>query len=235
MNESQFIENLKLNNIEINKDQLLLFKQYYELLIDYNHKVNLTSITDLEDVYLKHFYDSLSLLFTIKINQNSTLCDVGAGAGFPSVPLKIIRPDLNITIVDSLGKRINFLKELINKLGLKKIVAINSRAEDFTIDNRESFDYVTARAVARLNILSELCIPLVKESGKFIAMKGQTGQEEFDEAKKAIKILGCELDHNHLFSLPFAGGMRNIIILTKIGKTPDKYPRNYSQIKNKPL
>ncbi len=235
MNESQFLENLKLNNIEINKEQLLLFKKYYELLIEYNKKVNLTSITDKEEIYLKHFYDSLTVLFYVKIEENSTLCDVGAGAGFPSIPLKIVRPDLNITIVDSLGKRIKFINEVIYKLGLKKIVAINSRAEEFVNEYRECFDYVTARAVARLNILSELCIPLVKLDGKFIVMKGQTGQEELDEAKRAISILGCTLEFKYFFSLPFAGGMRSVIALIKTSKTPDKYPRNYSQIKNKPL
>lgn len=235
MNETQFVEYLEKNHITINQEQLNLFKIYYEELVEYNQKVNLTAITDQEEVYLKHFYDSLTLLFSTSLKENSTLCDVGAGAGFPSIPIKIIRPDLKVTIVDSLGKRIQFLNYLIEKLNLKDVIAINMRAEDFAKDNRESFDYVTARAVARLNILSELCIPLVQIGGEFIAMKGHSGEEELTEANKGIKLLGCTITKATPISLPLNGGDRFIIISTKNQKTPNKYPRNYSQIKNKPL
>ncbi|QVK17884.1 16S rRNA (guanine(527)-N(7))-methyltransferase RsmG [Mycoplasmatota bacterium] len=235
MNEKEFIQDLKKHNVEIDEKQLSLFKQYYEILVEYNQKMNLTSITDKDEVYLKHFYDSLSLLFYCSIEENFKLCDVGAGAGFPSIPLKIVRPDLKITIVDSLGKRIQFLNHLIKKLDLNEVNMVHSRAEEFSVNNRESYDIVTGRAVARLNILSELCVPLVRENGKFIAMKGQTGHEELQEAKNAIKTLGCELKAVHEFSLPLNGGSRNILIFTKKHKTPNKYPRNYSQIKNKPL
>ncbi len=235
MNETQFVEFLALNKLAITEKQLELFKIYYEELVEYNKKVNLTSITDKEEIYLKHFYDSLTILFATPIKENSTICDVGAGAGFPSIPLKIMRPDINITIVDSLGKRIEFLKYMIEKLNLNHIEAINSRAEDFSIDHRETFDIVTARAVARLNILSELCIPLVKLGGHFIAMKALSGAEELRESKNAIQILGCELTENIELVLPLNGGTRNIAIITKKQKTPNKYPRNYSQIKNKPL
>lgn len=235
MNETQFIEELKKNNIEINETQLKLFKEYYHLLIEYNKKMNLTSITDKEEVYLKHFYDSLTLLLYNPLEKNSNLCDVGAGAGFPSIPIKIVRPDLRITIVDSLGKRIKFLNELIKKLKLSNVEAIHSRAEDYANLHKEEFDYVTARAVARLNILSELCIPLVKVNGKFIALKGQSGEIELNEAMNAIKRLGCKIENHKNFTLPYEAGDRTIIICKKMAKTLDKYPRNYSQIKNKPL
>lgn len=235
MNEKQFVDDLKKHDVVMDEKQLALFKQYYEILVDYNQRMNLTSITEKKEVYLKHFYDSLTLLFYSSIKENSKLCDVGAGAGFPSIPLKIARPDLKITIVDSLGKRIQFLNHLIEKLDLDEINTVHSRAEEFSVNYRESYDIVTARAVARLNVLSELCVPLVKEKGQFIAMKGQSGQEELKEAKNAIKSLGCELEAAHEFSLPLNGGSRNILIFTKKHKTLNKYPRNYSQIKNKPL
>jgi 16S rRNA (guanine527-N7)-methyltransferase len=235
MNQIEFIELLKTKNIEISQQQLELFEKYFQILVDYNEKVNLTSITEKEEVYLKHFYDSLTILTEYQLKENSTLCDVGAGAGFPSVPLKIIRPDLDVTIVDALGKRIDFLNGLFNQLGLQGIKAVHSRAEEFTLNHRESFDYVTARAVARLNLLAELCIPLVKMGGEFIALKGNSGIEELKEATNGTKTLGCKEKQTISFSLPFEGGEREIIVLEKNKKTPLKYPRNFGQIKKKPL
>jgi 16S rRNA (guanine527-N7)-methyltransferase len=235
MNEQQFIENLKIKGINITADQMELFKKYYEILVDYNQKVNLTSITNQEEVYLKHFYDSLSVLTLHPLKEGSSLCDVGAGAGFPSVPIKIIRPDLKITIVDSLGKRIQFLDYLFGELKLSNINAVNARAEEFTVDHRESFDYVTARAVARLNVLAELCIPLAKVGGEFIALKAASGEEELLEAKNALNKLGCQLKDQFQFELPYEGGMRNILIFDKVNHTPNQFPRNYGQIKKKPL
>lgn len=235
MNENQFIEILHNNNININPLQIRLLNKYYEYLVEQNKYMNLTSIIKKEEVYLKHFYDSLTLLIKCNIEENSTLCDVGAGAGFPSIPIKIIRPDIKITIVDSLGKRINFLNNVIKQLNLNGIEAINDRAEIYALNNKERYNYVTARAVAKLNVLAELCIPLVKLNGRFIAMKGISGNEELEEASFALKQLGCKLENNYKFDLPYEGGSRNILIFTKISKTPSKYPRNYSQIKNKPL
>ena len=235
MNQEQFVNALKEQNIEISNKQLLLFNRYFEVLINYNEKVNLTAIVEKKEVYLKHFFDSLTILTNMKLKDHAKICDVGAGAGFPSVPLKIMRPDLDITIVDSLGKRIEFLNLLYKELDLKGIVAIHSRAEEFSLKYREKFDYVTARAVARLNILAELCIPLVKLNGSFISMKGATGKEELQEANKAVKTLGCVQKELIDFSLPNEGGTRNIIIFEKIKPTPLKYPRNYGQIKKKPL
>jgi 16S rRNA (guanine527-N7)-methyltransferase len=235
MDQNQFMKALNEKGINVSEEQLHSFQLYFEHLVSYNEKVNLTAITKKDEVYLKHFYDSLTILTNVNLKDHARLCDVGAGAGFPSVPLKIMRPDIDITIVDSLGKRIDFLNSLYKELNLVGIKAVHSRAEDFSLEHRESFDYVTARAVARLNVLAELCIPLVKLGGAFISMKGTTGFEELQEANNSIKTLGCiqkELIH---FSLPEEGGERNIIVFEKVKQTPLKYPRNYGQIKKKPL
>lgn len=235
MNENSFLENCRNAGLDITTEQLIKFVQYYETLIKYNEITNLTAITAKEEVFLKHFYDSLTLLIYHQLPHGTTLCDVGAGAGFPSIPLKIIRPDLKLTIIDSLGKRIDFIKHLVKVLDLQDVETYHARAEDFAKLNREAFDIVTARAVARLNILSELCIPLVKVNGQFITMKGQSGLEELQEAQKAVTTLGCKLDKQYEFNLPYDAGKRFILVFTKIMKTPNKYPRNYGQIKNKPL
>ncbi|ERJ12549.1 16S rRNA (guanine(527)-N(7))-methyltransferase RsmG [Haloplasma contractile] len=235
MNKQQFIQELEKDNITISQEQILLLDQYYEHLIEWNKKMNLTSIIDKEEVYLKHFYDSITLVINADLRQGSTICDIGAGAGFPSIPVKIVRPDLKITIVDSLNKRITFVNYVIKELGLTDIEAKHDRAESHAERYREHYDYVTARAVARLSILSELCIPLVREGGHFIAMKGQTGEEELKEATTAYKTLGTNIKSSHIFELPFQGGTRTIIIFKKIKKTPKKYPRNYGKIKKKPL
>lgn len=235
MNENQFVEFLRAKNLEVSDSQLALFKRYYDILVDYNQKVNLTSLTDLSEVYLKHFYDSLTILTEYQLAPGATLCDVGAGAGFPSVPLKILRPDLDITIIDSLGKRIEFLNYLFEQLGLTKIKAIHARAEEFATTHRETFQIVTARAVARLNLLAELCIPLVKLGGEFIALKGSTALEEANEAKTGIDLLGCQPLKMLSFDLPFNGGSRSILVYKKIKSTPPKYPRNFGQMKKKPL
>lgn len=235
MNEQSFIEYCRNSGLSLTDKELQKFVQYYEILIKYNEITNLTSITAKEEVFLKHFYDSLTLLIYHQLSHGITLCDVGAGAGFPSIPLKIVRPDLKITIIDSLGKRIDFINYLVKMLDLKDVEAYHARAEDFAKQKRETFDVVTARAVARLNILSELCIPLVKVNGEFIAMKGQSGFEELQEANNAITTLGCKLATQYEFNLPEDAGKRLIFAFTKITKTPNKYPRNYGQIKNKPL
>lgn len=235
MNQEQFKEHLKLKNINVTKEQLNQFEIYFSTLVDYNERVNLTSITDREGVYLKHFFDSLTVLTEYELNEGSNLCDVGAGAGFPSIPLKIIRPDLNVTIIDALGKRIDFLNFLIKELNLEGIQAKHARAEEYAKEHRETFDVVTGRAVARLNILAELCMPLVKVKGEFIALKGSSGEEEVSEAKRAITQLGGRVNKTIDFELPFEGGQRSLIIIEKNVSTPLKYPRNYGQIKKKPL
>jgi len=235
MNPEQFRQHLKEKGIHLNDLQMEQFETYFHRLIEYNKRTNLTSIVDKEEVYLKHFYDSLTILTEYESKVHGSLCDVGAGAGFPSVPLKIACPELSVVIVDSLGKRIDFLNLLIEELGLNGIKAIHSRAEDFALTDRERFDYVTARAVARLNVLAELCMPLVKVGGVFIALKGATGDEEHEEAKAAIRLLGGQLKSKHAFTLPKDGGSRFLLAYEKKQATHKKYPRNFSQIKKKPL
>jgi len=180
MNEQQFFQKLKDQGIELTDVQLEQFRKYFEILVEWNEKMNLTAITDLEGVYLKHFYDSISTAFYYDFTKVKTVCDVGAGAGFPSIPIKICFPHLHVTIVDSLNKRITFLSHLSEELHLTDVEFVHARAEDFGQNQkyREKFDVVTARAVARLSVLSELCIPLVKIGGQFVSQKAAAGEEE---------------------------------------------------------
>lgn len=191
MNEQQFIEALKAKGIELTAAQIAQFKKYFELLVEWNEKMNLTAITDLEGVYLKHFYDSISASFYFDFTKITSVCDVGAGAGFPSLPIKICFPHLKITIVDSLNKRITFLNHLSEELHLENVEFVHARAEEFgqNAKYREKFDVVTARAVARLSVLSELCVPLVKEGGQFVALKAAAGKQELADAKKQLQHL----------------------------------------------
>lgn len=227
MNENQFVEALKEHGIELSTQQLQQFDRYFHMLVEWNEKMNLTAITDKPSVYLKHFYDSISAAFYVDMTGKKSICDVGAGAGFPSIPLKICFPDLSVTIVDSLNKRISFLNELASELQLNSVNFVHSRAEDFGQHPkyREQFDIVTARAVARLSVLSELCIPLAKEGGIFVSMKGAAAEEEYKDAKKAITVLGAELVEEFSFSLPMEESERIIFLFNKIKKTPKKYPR----------
>ena len=193
MNLDLFIEETKKLGITLIDSQLEKLNKFYELLISWNQKMNLTRITEKEDVYLKHFYDSLTISKVIDLNQYLTLCDVGSGAGFPGIVLKICFPNLKITLLDSLQKRVNYLNEIIKDLNLKDIEAIHTRAEDYAKQNREKFDVVTARAVANLKILSELCIPMVKVSGSFIAMKANI-EEEIENSTEIIKKLDSKIE-----------------------------------------
>lgn len=237
MDEKLFKEALKEKNILLSDNQMNQFHDYYELLVEWNEKVNLTAITDKEDVYLKHFYDSVSASFYYSFEKDLTLCDIGAGAGFPSIPLKICFPNLRVTIVDSLKKRINFLETLISKLKLENVTVIHSRAEDIGQNKiyREHFDLVTARAVARMSVLSEYCLPLCKVGGTFIALKGSNSEEELIDAKKAIHVLGGELIQNNLFQLPKENSDRAIIIINKTKKTKKTYPRKAGTPQKNPI
>lgn len=227
---------LDMFNIELSEKQLKQFNQYYKLLVSWNEKMNLTSITEEDEVYNKHFVDSLSILTSEMFSKKDiTLCDVGSGAGFPSIPLKIVFPEMKITIIDALNKRITFLNEVIKTLQLQNIEAIHARAEEYVNENRNSFDIVTARAVARLNVLSELCIPLTKIDGYFISMKGQNGLIEVEDSEEAFKKLGCSLVKTVDFKLPNDEGNRVIVVIKNNKKTAVKYPRNYGQIKKRPL
>lgn len=227
MNEQQFIEALKQKGIELSDEQIEQFRKYFELLVEWNEKMNLTAITDLEGVYLKHFYDSISASFYFDFTKVTTVCDVGAGAGFPSIPIKICFPHLEITIVDSLNKRITFLNHLANELNLSKMSFVHARAEEFgqNANYREQFDVVTARAVARLSVLSELCIPLAKEGGFFVALKAAAGAEEMKDATKAITTLGAKLKEEFAFHLPVEESERSLYVFDKVKTTPKKYPR----------
>ncbi len=221
-------------NINLSNDMLNKYDVYYNELIETNKVMNLTSITEKDEVYIKHFYDSLSLNLAINSLKNISLCDVGAGAGFPSIPLKIVREDIDVTIIDSLNKRIKFLNDLISKLNLTNVKALHYRAEEYAMKMRESFDVVTGRAVARLNILSELCLPLVKVGGLFVAMKSDS-KEEIVEANSAITKLGGEIIDAINFELPYDMGKRTIVVIKKVKKTDNKYPRQFNKIKERPL
>lgn len=227
MNEEQFLNALKEQGIELDDYQINQFLVYFEQLVEWNEKMNLTAIIDEPSVYLKHFYDSISAAFYIDLNGKKSICDVGAGAGFPSIPLKICYPELEVTIVDSLNKRIGFLEHLAEELKLENVKFVHARAEDFGQDSkyRAKFDIVTARAVARLSVLSELCLPLVKKGGIFAAMKGSAAEDELTDANKAITVLGAEIKENHSFLLPIEESERNIFVFNKVKNTPGKYPR----------
>lgn len=226
MDQNKFIEEIKKIDISINELQLKQLERYYELLVEYNKVMNLTGITIKEEVYLKHFYDSLTIAKVIDLNQYNTLCDVGTGAGFPGLVIKIIYPNLKVTLLDSLNKRLNFLNIVIKELNLKDIETIHIRAEEY----KKQFDIVVARAVAPLNILLEYCIPITKVNGYFIAMKGKN-----EEANNALKELNSEIIETNSFLLPIEQSNRTIIKIKKIKETNKKFPRKYSEIKKNPL
>lgn len=227
---------IKDYKITLTKNQYEQFQKYFELLAEWNEKMNLTAITDESGVALKHFADSLSLLNFVDIPQNSSLADVGTGAGFPGVVLKIARPDIKLTLIDSLNKRLVFLGEVCAQLGIEAEL-IHSRAEDGARDEklRESFDFAVSRAVARMNVLSEYCLPYVKVGGAFCAMKGAQANEEFKESLNAINTLGGKLENKYFFELPENGGERAIAVVRKVRNTPQKYPRQSGKIKAKAL
>lgn len=239
MKVEAFIQALEEKGIILTDKQIQQFQRYYELLVEWNEKVNLTSITEKEEVYLKHFYDSIMPLWLEEelFEGDKTLVDVGAGAGFPSIPMKIIQPDLQVTIVDSLNKRINFLEHLFEELELTKVQAIHGRAEEVGQDPqyRGQFDLVTARAVASLEVLSELCLPLLKKGGHFVALKGQKAQAELELAGKAIKELGAKYEYSLTDSLPIVDSEREILIIRKTLETPKKYPRRPGMPAKKPI
>ena len=231
MNQSEFIEELKKIEIYPTDVQLQQLEKYYEMLIEYNKKMNLTAITDKEDVYLKHFYDSLTISKIINLNKESTLCDLGSGAGFPGIVLKIFYPHLSITLVDSLEKRVKFLKEVIKELNLHFIEAIHDRIEEYSLKNIELYDVVTARAVTNLSAILEMSSPLIKINKYFIAMKGNFNEEY----KNAMKELKLKEEACIEFDLPKDEGHRTLIKIVRKESTPDKYPRKFSEIKKKSL
>lgn len=234
MNKEEFIKELNKININLSTEQLNQLEIYKDFLIEYNTHTNLTAIKNPEDIYLKHFYDSLTLTKVIDFTKFNNLLDIGTGAGFPGVVLKIAFPNINITLLDSNGKKIEFLHQLIEKLNLKNIELINDRAEEYIKNKREKFDIVTARAVSNMSIITELCLPYVKINGYFIAMKG-SNQEEITESTTAINTLGGKLEKNEIISLPKEESTRQLICIKKEKNTPLEYPRRYDKIIKKPL
>lgn len=237
MNTEAFYQALQEQGITLNDKQMSQFETYFQTLVEWNEKMNLTAITDQQEVYLKHFYDSLTAAFYMDFNQPLHICDVGAGAGFPSIPLKIVFPDLKVTIVDSLKKRITFLNHLATQLELTDVAFYHDRAENFgkNAKFREQYDIVTARAVARLSVLSELCLPLTKVGGTFLVMKASGFKDEMKDAEFAVQFLGGEVRDVHAFSLPEEDSERNIAIIDKRRKTPKKYPRKAGTPNKSPL
>jgi len=211
------------------------FETYGEMLKEWNEKINLTAITDDEGIVVKHFVDSLLLLDAVEIPQGAGMADVGTGAGFPGVPVKIVRPDVNLTLIDSLNKRLTFLEALCGSLGISA-EKVHGRAESLgRLENfREAFDVVTARAVSDMRELSEYCLPLLKPGGFFAALKGFDVEEELDQAKKAISVLGGKIQCVKKYTLP-DGGRRSIVCIKKISQTPTKYPRPFAKISKSPL
>ncbi len=223
--------------VQLTARQIEQFDLYYRLLVEWNEKINLTAITDPQGVAVKHFADSLTFFNYIKnIPEGASIIDVGTGAGFPGVVIKIIRPDLQLTLLDSLNKRFLFLRELMEQLDLQATF-VQGRAEAYgnDLNMRESYDFVVSRAVAQLNTLSEYCLPFVRLAGRFIAFKGGNAAEEIQNARHAVQVLGGSIKNIHSFELPMEGGSRTLVEIEKIQPTPDKYPRNNGRIKAKPL
>lgn len=233
----QFTALLQAQEITLSPKQLEQFELYFSELVSWNEKMNLTGITEREQVYMKHFYDSLSLAFFMNMGEVNTLADIGSGAGFPGIPLKICFPHLKLTIVDSLSKRISFLQHVCDTLQLKNVQLIHGRAEDVARQfiHRDAYDLVTARAVARLALLNEFCLPFTRKDGVFAAMKGNDPSEELTEAKRSFKELRAELQKVESFTLPVEESARHIVIIRKTGATPAKYPRKAGTPAKAPL
>lgn len=233
MNQNKFIEEVEKLGIEITDTKLKRLEKYYELLVEYNKVMNLTGITEKDQVYLKHFYDSLTISKIIDLGKFETLCDLGSGAGFPGIVIAIFYPNLKITLIDSLNKRINFLNKVIEELDLKNVRAIHTRIEDYAKENIETMDVVTARAVAPLNILLELGISLAKVGKYFVAMKGNIENEP--NYNNALIKLNCIQDDLITFKLPIEESNRSLIKIVKKNSTSKLFPRKYNDIKKKPL
>lgn len=235
--QEAFVHRLQDHGITLNEKQLHQFETYYKVLVEWNEKMNLTGITEREQVYTKHFYDSVSLAFYVDMGKVESLADIGSGAGFPGIPLKICFPHLRLTIVDSLNKRITFLKHVAGELGLEQVEMLHGRAEEVARKHpyRDGFDLVTARAVARLAILNEFCLPFVKVGGQFAAMKGSDPSEEIQEAGRSLKELRSVLHKVHSFSLPVEESARHMVVINKTGATPAKYPRKPGTAVRTPL
>ena len=233
MNKEELKNYVKELGIELTEEMLQKLNDYADFLLEYNTHTNLTAIKTKEEVYLKHFYDSLTLTKIANLKEG-TLLDVGTGAGFPGLVLAIVFPNLEVTLLDSNNKKITFLNECIAKLQIKNAQTVYSRAEDYTKVHRESFDFVTSRAVANLRILLELNIPAIKVNGHFLVMKGNL-EEELEDSKNTMQVLSCKIIRQEEFNLPKNGGTRTLLNIQKTKETDQKYPRTYDKIKKKAL
>ncbi|MDR7871403.1 MAG: 16S rRNA (guanine(527)-N(7))-methyltransferase RsmG [Tissierellaceae bacterium] len=236
-NENLLLKGGAQLGLNLGDQELERFSKYKELLKEWNEKINITAITDDEDIDIKHFLDSLTPFVTDIFNGNKKVIDIGTGGGFPGVPLKIVNPNLDVTLLDSLNKRIVFLNEVIKDLGLEGINAIHGRAEEFSIKPiyREKYDICVSRAVASLNTLSEYCIPFVKVGGYFVSMKGPDVDEELNLSQNAIKLLGGKVIEKKLVQIPESDIVHSLIIIQKIRETPTKYPRGGGKPRKNPL
>lgn len=234
-NLDQFKKGLSDLNIDLTEKQIEQFLKYYEILVEINKVMNLTAITEFDEVIEKHFLDSLSLVRVFDLNKNVKILDLGTGAGFPGIPLKITFPEIDIVLADSLNKRVKFLNEVVETLQLKQVETVHGRAEELAKNKkyREQFDLCTSRAVANLSSLSEYCIPFVKEGGRFISYKSGEIEEEVDQAKRAIHVLGGKLDQVYKFDLHEQ--KRSFVIIEKVKKTPAVYPRKAGTPTKEPL
>lgn len=236
-NTTQFVKDAESLGVNLTDSQVQQFLVYYEMLVEWNGVMNLTAITNYDDVMKKHFIDSISLVKSYDVSQDKTVIDVGTGAGFPGLALKIAFPNLKITLLDSLNKRIQFLNEVIKKLNLSGVETIHGRAEDFARPEklREQFDLCVSRAVANLSVLSEYCLPFVKVGGQFISYKSEKILEEMDGAERAISLLGGRVKNQVEFRLPDSDIYRNLFVIEKIKNTPQKYPRKAGLPSKEPL
>jgi len=234
---TQFEKDLEKLGIILSERQIEQFLKYYEMLVEWNQMINLTAITEYEDVMKKHFVDSVSLIKAYDVSKESTVIDVGTGAGFPGLALKIAFPEMKVTLLDSLNKRIQFLNAVIEELGLSKVEAVHGRAEDFAKQGRlrESFDLCVSRAVANLSTLSEYCLPFVRVGGQFISYKSEKIAEEMKTAENAILLLGGNISRQIEFMLPDSDIYRNLFVIDKVKETPKKFPRKAGLPGKEPL
>ncbi|MFU0801027.1 MAG: 16S rRNA (guanine(527)-N(7))-methyltransferase RsmG [Xylanivirga thermophila] len=234
---SLLVNGLDRWNIHMDMEDIQKFEKYMDIMLEYNKRMNLTAITDPEDIIVEHFLDSLSILNTGILSKNSSIIDVGTGAGFPGIPIKIALPNTKMILLDSLKKRVDFLDHIVSTLELKEIGAIHGRAEEMgrMVEHREMYDMAFSRAVAPLNVLLEYCIPFVKVGGYFVAYKGPGAYEEIEGAQNALKILGAEVQRVFDVDLPYSEKTHKLIIVQKKTKTPKRFPRNPGKPKKSPL